>query len=346
MRRIEILRWLHNSTQKKSVEEIRSHLADLHLIDPDNVKASVRMVQREMSFLTDDYDEANEFDITWGPGNDDGRKTVYWIDPNAQVDFSFGHKPAELLLAFSLADKHLEQVLPRSSYESIKRYFDSVNALLMEEGPMQKEVRRLLDRVAVDQRGQRLANPMSLDLSILDTIYKAIRQNKQLNMTYRGRESRVHPAAIVIRSPKIYLVAKYQPDDIYRNLLVHRISTASVDFLDNQIPENFSLEDYLAEGGIDVPVEGDEAFYDIEIEISGIDETANLIDDLQESPIHTTQTLTKKTNQRYLLKLHSQRTYQLVEWIVARGRFVKVLKPDALREDIRSHLADSLKNYD
>ena len=155
----------------------------------------------------------------------------------------------------------------------------------------------------------------------------------------------MHPAAVVVKAPKIYLVAKYQQDDIYRNLLVHRISEASVDFLENAVPADFSLEQYLDLGGLDVPVNGDETYYDIEIDIKATPETANLLDDLQESPIHHTQILKQRSKQRYRLTIHSQRTYQLIEWIVARGRYVTVTRPSALKEDIRNHLSQALANY-
>ena len=162
----------------------------------------------------------------------------------------------------------------------------------------------------------------------------------------------VHPYAIVLKSPKIYLLAiddyvmsKRRPSDLVpAQFLCARITDASVSERANRVPEDFDADKFIDRVGLDVESHDESGLpasgFKLKLRIidAGSD---NLLRDLKAFPLSKNQDLTKeKDTDNYILSAKNMRaTHQLTEWIVGRLDRVEVLAPLTLRAYIAGRIA-------
>lgn len=347
-RRLEILRYLKDSAMSKSTEEIINHLMNremlCHPTDARRDSANRRTVQRDLRELSDNRNSDNPYALRWSCGQqvDVSGSTIRWnIDNEHSGDFSFAKTTQETALAFVLAKKHLPYVIPLSSYNLLKGHFDrALDKIDRQSNSVQRrDLRRLVKRVEFDQRGQRLQTAASLNLETLDIIYAALADNKQLKFTYYDRSRVLHPAGVVIKSPKLYLVGKLGDKQGYTVFLIQRISDIAISVLDSKIPSGFDLKRFIERGFLQIKL--DNSTQSIVLRVEHSQESNHLINDLSENQIHPQQTLVKKNGDdpHYVLTLPGPLTADLQSWILGRGRFITVLEPASARaimiEEIR-----------
>ena len=187
---------------------------------------------------------------------------------------------------------------------------------------------------------------------VLGVISRAILDGKCVNLRYWGDERTVHPYAIVLKSPKIYLLAvddhvmsKRRPADLVpTQFLCARITDASVSERANRVPDDFDADKFISSIGLEyesheesgLPAKG------FKLELRIIDAARdNLLKDLQEFPLSKKQSIKKeKGTDNYILTAPGTRaTHQLTEWIVGRLDRVEVLVPTKLRAYIANRIA-------
>ena len=267
-----------------------------------------------------------------------------------------------MALALSVTQKHLTQVLPSSTQHELKRIFQNAEAKLQksEQKLSRNHYQRLTDSVEFFQRGQRL-QAAQFNISILDTIYRAILEGKRINMTYRGqtgnKDYELHPFGVAIMLPKLYLIAKKHDDILnegaqnknndgnFRSFLIHKIEHIELSHQANNVPSDFKIKTYLDEGNMDVLLQhSDSNQYALTLELTTF-ENSSLLTDLQESPISTSQSLTRISDTTWHLKADVKRTIQLKNWLLSLGCQAKILSPEIIRHDL-VHALDSIRaNY-
>lgn len=354
IRRLAILDYLRSARIKKTTDDILNHLLSSEYFDNDASESTLRRsVQRDLNFLYGANDVLNEegdnefgLDVERGCG-----KSLVWsLDPYATLAYDFEKMPTYLALSFAMTQKHLSGIMPKNTRLEMERFFKNADIKLQKEASKisPKQFGRLKEAVEFYQRGQRL-QAAHYDITILDTIYRAILKDKQLNISYRGKDYRVHPYGVVILLPKLYLVAKKNEDiasiNEFRHFLIHKIEHVEVAAQSSMIPEDFKLKRYLDEGNMDVFVERhDQKQYQLILRLT-IGRATNLIADLTENPISDDQKLVKKSEVEYELSASVRRTVQLKNWIMGLGRVATIVSPDEIRDDIKQELKSILKNY-
>lgn len=368
LRRVQILRWLHNSNgMPTTVREIIGHLKRERFLEDQSASAQLKTVQRDLIELSDQKTKDNQLGLSWQKG--EANELKWWIEEPGHLDFEVTKiAPDDLLTTLQLAKKHLVNVMPPYAYLALGRYFDSAERQINERlTHKRRNLNRLIDRIHVDQRGQRLLEPRSIREEILNSIFDALEQNKQLQITYRGKQHRLHPAGLIMKPPKTYLLAlhdKYKDQD-FRPYLVHRIEKVVRLGLDAEIPEDFDLKDYVLKGNSDTPlpigrvmegakdrtIEGTMDEYntknkteDIVLKIH-LKNSGNLIADLRETPPFINQSIQSIDAESCQLHFRSKLTTQLEEWILGRSIFVEVLEPLTLRKHFKEITSNMAKKY-
>ncbi|WP_020406302.1 helix-turn-helix transcriptional regulator [Hahella ganghwensis] len=358
IRRLTILEFLRSTRAEKSTEEILHHLLGSGYLDESQSPATLkRLVQRDMNFLygkDDGFDEeddepTNEFGLLAIRGT--GKSWLWKLDPYAGMQFDYEKMPQYMAIAFAMAKKHLSNLLPRNTLSELERFFAQAEHRLeqSEQSLSPQLYSRLKESVEFYQRGQRL-QPAEFDVEHLDTIYRGILLNRQLHFRYRGKEYRVHPFGVAILLPKLYLVGKKHEDihepDQYRHFLIHKIESIYIGNQSAEIPESFSLKEYLETGHMDVFIEPEDTReYPLKLQITPTGNKSNLIDDLLENPISSSQRIAPGTKGSYRLTAKVRRTIQLRNWLISLGPECTVEGPSIIREDMRTYLQATLAPY-
>jgi len=156
--------------------------------------------------------------------------------------------------------------------------------------------------------------------------------------------------------PKLYLIGKkhediqnrisqQQSDNTFRSFLVHKIKDIEISVQPNFVPDDFQIKTYLAAGNMDVLLDhSDSSQHELVLELSTT-QYSNLISDLKESPISTSQSLTQLNNTTWHLKAEVKRTIQLKNWLLSLGFQAKIISPSIIRDDLIQALDAMRKNY-
>lgn len=359
LRRLEILNYLRQQRRSVSTDALIQHLNHSGHLDADSIKprSQQRLVQRDMQFLLGAEDEegeaSNDFGLTVTRGQS---KTLLWqLDPYQTLNYDFERMPAFMALALAITRKHLRQVLPSGTQQELARLFEQAESRLnqQEKTLSPAHYQRLTQSVAFFQRGQSLQAP-DFDMAILDTLYRAILLGKRITFDYSAADGRktydTHPYGIVFMLPKVYLIGTKhdearQANTAFRSFLVHRIHEPQVSRFDNDVPDNFSLNDFLQKGQMDVLIETQDAkTYTLELILTP-QHRNNLIRDLQSSPISPDQQLMADENGTWYLNASVRRTIQLRNWLLSLGEEATILKPAIIREDLLTYLAGIQLRY-
>jgi len=352
LRRISILELLRSNRTFLSTDEILTRLInDGYLDEGLSHKTRMRVVQRDLNFLWGEEDEEGEADNEFGLERIKGEgRTLKWrLDPYNDVSYDFEKMPQNMAIAFTMTEKHLSDLLPRNTHHELSRLFTAAESRLSQSSKAMssKDFSRFKDAIEFYQRGQTL-QAADFDINILDTIYRAIIQQKQLGFEYRGKRYQVHPLGVAILLPKLYLVAIKQGDPVSeassRNFLIHKIDSIWLENASAQIPEGFQLDDYLAQGNMDVLVDFQDATtYELELRVAP--NNGRLIEDLIESPISRDQTLERFDDGSALIRASVKRSIQLRNWLLSVASASQVIAPIEIRQDLTDYLRKSLGQY-
>ena len=268
--------------------------------------------------------------------------------------------PVEEACLALMAEKFLEAAIPADFYDAaLQDLFRAARARLAEyeklPRPNRKRVKDYIRRIAIESRGQTLVE-RRVPYEVLGPLSRAILEGKRIDCRYRGESRELHPYGIVLRSPKIYLLAvddhvmrKRRAEELNPTLfLCSRITDPKVSERPNLVPADFNADAFVAEGGLD----GDAADwglpsrrFTLELRIHSAE--GNLLPDLEAFPLSPDQAIKReKGKDSYLLtapRMHG--THQLIEWILGRVEHVEVLAPSSLRKYIVERLETTLALY-
>jgi len=315
MRQWQMLRLIPRQPSKISTTELMQSLAD------DGFETTPRTLQRDLvrmssiyPLLCDDRDKP----FGWSWSRDANVHEVPGID-------------SDTALAFYLAEKHLEPLLPRTTIKRLEHHFKRAEEVLDQaDGNHGNPAWR--NKVRVLHRGPGLKNP-SIDDDVQSAVYDALLRNRRLDVEYlrRGvsepKRYELNPLGLVLKDGLFYLVCSMWDYPDIRLVTLHRMNTATVMDIPCAAPDGFDLDDYIISGELDFAIGGK---IKLKAKVS-----SQIAIHLEERPLHDDQQLTQCDNGSYLLEATAQDTNELRWWLLGFGSGVEIIEPVNLREEFK-----------
>ena len=291
---------------------------------------SLRTIQRDLKELSRQFPLVSDEERIsgWKWSEDAAVFDVPGMDPHAA-------------LAFKMIDLHLKDMLPTGCLDFLKPYSKRAGKVL---GQLEthglarwpKKIARISRHLSLDSPG--------IDHRILSAVYDALLLEKQLEISYcsrtenETREGVIHPLGLVFVDNIAYLVCTFWEYQDVRQIALHRIETARLlDDLSQKL-RDFKLKEYIAAGNFDFPQSAGT------IQLQCLFD-AHVARHLEESPLNSTQMLTKQEDGRILLSAEIEDTAQLRWWLLGFGEQVEVIAPKGLRVQIGQSLREAVARY-
>ena len=265
-----------------------------------------------------------------------------------------------------LAERLLQPFLPREHVESgLQSLFQAAHGKLREHekkcGRNGDAVGALLERIAVDQRGQRLGGADAAS-AIVPVVTEAILKRRCIEACFQGRTRRLHPYGLLFRDPKYYLLAVddqdlrdaggriegLEPQKFHCSRFKH----AEVSRVLNLVPNDFALTSWLRENYKGVPIRGlkpsENGPMTLKLRLFA-DASSALVQDLRKHPIASMQRILstgEKEGETRLVADDVWPTVELMNWLLARGHSVEVLEPAFLRQKVADEVTAMAKRYE
>lgn len=291
MRQWQMLRLIPRQPAKVSTSELIQRLAD------EGFSTTPRTLQRDLvrmssiyPLLCDDRDKP----FGWSWSRDANVHEVPGID-------------SDTALAFYLAEKHLEPLLPRTTIKRLWPHFRRAEEVL-DQADADKGNPAWRNKVRVLHRGPDLKSPVIVP-DVQSAIYDALLRNRRLDVAYlpRGAEApkqyELNPLGLVLKDGLFYLVCSVWDYEDIRLLTLHRMSSAIVMDIPCAVPDYFDLDDYISSGELDFAIGGD---IRLKARIS-----KQVALHLEERPLHADQQLSECEGGSYLLESTAKNTNEL-----------------------------------
>lgn len=322
-RQWELLKCLPTKPPGKTSRELQAMLNDA------GYPVTKRTVERDLQDLTLPFpiqcnDKSKPYGWYWTPGS------------SAELP---GITLAEAL-SIRLVEDLLKPLLPHAVLSSFQGYFNQAKnklKVLQDDNATarwQDKVRHVPPTLPM--------LPPAIDENVLENVQQALLHDWQIEVEYQAIHSEqiksqtLHPLALVQRGPITYLVAtafNYQDIRLYA---VHRFNKVTITDQSAKRPDDFDLDHYIASGALQ--------FGNGETLLLKAWVSEGLADYLAETRLSVDQTLTEDDS-GYLLSATVNDTWQLRWWILDQRAGIKILEPEALRDEIVSGLNQTLTNY-
>jgi len=228
-------------------------------------------------------------------------------------------------------------------------------AVLSALEPRFNHARRKLEALARDNRQARWIDkaryvtptlplvPPRIGEGILEAVQEALLAEHRIQVAYQRQDDpeprslELHPLGLVQRGPVSYLVATAFDYRDVRLYALHRI--LSVQSMDDavQSPEGFSLDAYIAQGGLQFSSERT-------INLKGVVDP-ELAAILRETPLESGQTLHERSDGCYDINAELFDSWQLQWWLLSQGARITVHEPEHLRAWLYETAAQVMHNH-
>jgi len=283
------------------------------------------------------------------------------IDTESRPHLCFWNKHADLglpamspaeTLAFRMVEQYLGQLLPTTVFDTIRGPFHRARKTLealQEKNP----TAAWFDKVRAVPPTQPMAPP-HIDPAVYDILCHALLEGRQVKARYKplgqleGKEYLLHPLAMILRTPSLYLVATawgYRKSEDMRLYALHRFEQAEM--LDDPVspPDGFDLDREIERGLADFGERG----APIEIELLVSEELAAILEEtplaVRGMPPKSVQTMTPEPDGRYRVKARVNDSWQLRWWILEQNMGIEVIAPAHLRDEIATQLGQAAATY-
>ena len=290
----------------------------LEKLNKEGVTLTLRSVQRNLENLSGKF-----------PIISDHKNPAGWRWEDGAELFTLPMMDSSTALTLRLAEQYLADMLPKNCVKTLQPYMLSAHKVLDQHD--HTGIGEWPKRIARISRQQRLILP-TVDEDVLDEVFQAVLESKQLKISYRGvddeesSERELHPLGLVFDSGIIYLVATvWQYQDI-RQFVLHRIVDAEMLTEHIRRDETFCLDEYIAEGNFDFPRR--QGLIRVKLLVDGW-----LARHLEERKLSEDQ-LISEADGGFLVKASVADTAQLEWWLLGLGDQVEVLAPASLRQSI------------
>ena len=194
--------------------------------------------------------------------------------------------PQESLL-LRLAEEHLKYQVPARIMSALTPLFESARHALNETSAASKQ-NAWMQKVAFVPDSIALMPPTIL-MRIFDSVSEALYRDSKLDIEYQNvsgecKKRTVSPLGLVQQEHRLYLICKFDGYDDIRHLALHRIKTAEVlDFAADR-PQDFRLQEYIAQRHVNYS-NGGKVHFIVEF-TNPVTKTI-----LEETPFNRTQTI-------------------------------------------------------
>jgi len=235
LRHIKMLELIPRRRPGLTASELKIRLAER------DFEIDLRTVQRDLNYLSSRYAILSE-----------GERPQRWFWAPDAMALSLPAQDAHSALMWRLIEEHLRPLLPRAIQRDAEPQFAAARAYLKSLG--EGKVACWKERVRVIPRAFQLQVP-DIPVEVMAAIQDALFQGCQLQVKYRSRGAResrswrTHPLGLVMREGILYILATIEDYTDLRQLVAHRIVTATIVDEPVQEPERFDLDAYIAAGG-------------------------------------------------------------------------------------------------
>ena len=310
LRHIKMLELIPRRQPGLTASELNARLADR------DFEIDLRTVQRDLNYLSSVYAILSE-----------GERPQRWFWAPDAAALSLPAQDSHSALMWRLIEEHLRPLLPRAIQRDAEPQFAAARAYLGTLG--EGKVARWKERVRVIPRAFQLQVP-EIPADVMTAIQDALFQGCQLQVEYRSRgagrskSSRTHPLGLVMRDGIVYILATIEDYTDLRQLVAHRIDSASL--IDEPVrePSGFDLDEYIASGGFSYVESGPIRL------VVRVD--AYAAEHLLESPISSDQTARTLDDGRVEFMATVVDTKQLRWWLTGFGDALEVVEPRDLRK--------------
>ncbi len=199
------------------------------------------------------------------------------------------------------------------------------------------------NKVEVIPEGFSLQAP-SIDRTILQTLQRALLSGSQVEATYRAKRGTsvrtypLEPRALIQKGAVLYFVAT-RPDHRDRpaaSYCVHRF--VAVKPLKLGVSGGFNLQDFIAAGGAEFGAKGEPIRFKAWV-------SADLEKTLRETPLSTDMAL-KSCDDGAVVSATLRQSWPFESWLLSRGRHIRVIEPEVLRDETAARLKAAAAAYD
>ncbi len=314
MRQWQMLRLIPRHPSKTSTRDIMHRLAD------EGFDTTQRTIQRDLMRLSEIY-----------PLTCDERSKPYgwsWMEEAEVLDIP--GMDSHMALAFWMAGKHLERVLPMATLAQLAPHLKLAGRVL-DSLASERGAPSWRDKVRVMPRGPKLQSP-EIQEGVRDAICEALLMNRRAWVCYGPRsaegekEYELNPLGLVLKDGVLYLVCSMWDYPDIRLLVLHRMREARMLDVPATAPNGFDLDAYISAGELHFALDGE-----IELQALFAPEAAF---HLAERPLADDQKLEEQPDGRMLLTATVVDSSELRWWLLGFGDQVEVLAPVSIREEM------------
>jgi predicted DNA-binding transcriptional regulator YafY len=218
-----------------TASELRQQLADA------GINRELRTIQRQLDMLSENYDI----------DRDDSSKPYRYKWKEFAKGLSLVSLSPQESLLLTLAEQHLNSLLPAKLMKSMEGFFTQARSQLGDKSSTKRE-REWLEKVRVVSTTQPLLPP-KIDPLVFEQVSNALYANQWLEVDYKNAagkhtETRVMPLGLAQQGQRMYLVCRFDGYDNERSLALNRIISAKASTLTFERPEDFDLKQYDDDG--------------------------------------------------------------------------------------------------
>lgn len=288
-------------------------------IDTGRIRDELLQVGYDVTLRTIQRD-LNKLSAVLPLGSDQSKPQGWWWQADADLLEIPGLDP-QAALVFKMAEQHLNQVMPKSTLDSLSPWFKAANGVL-EKQPT--GTGKWMDKVRILPRGQPLIPPV-VDPNVQTTVMQAVFEEKRLSITYtphgqhEPKDYEVNPMALVQRDHLLYIVCTLWEYQNPMLLVMHRIRSAVLLEQPSRWPDDFDLDAYIQQG---------ELGFRVGPPIRLVAKIARSVAEiLSETPLSLDQTLFNMDDEAVQLTATVPDTKELRAWLRGFGRLVNIAEP-------------------
>ena len=318
----DLLELLPNAPPGRTAEELTQELRD------SGSQISKRTVERDLANMSGRL----------GVDHDGGRPQR-WYKCNPRTLHTLG-MTTSAALTLCLMDRYVSHVLPNALTDEFRALFDKA-ANKLESIREQNRLSQWVGKVAVEPATLPTL-PAKVKPEVVKVVQECLLSEEQIEIDYQNnpevdaKKHVLNPLGLVQVGPITYLVATPSGTEQPLTFALHRISQAKRSYTPLIKPSGFSLDAFVAEGGVQF---GSKGTISLKLWVSRV-----LGRSLAETPLSKDQKM-QPVSDGHTLTATLPNTWRLKWWILSKSGDIEVIEPSTLRGEISSTLRDAANRY-
>ncbi|KFZ29236.1 hypothetical protein IDAT_04215 [Pseudidiomarina atlantica] len=313
----------------RTVAELEAYLQEKGLaqVSRRSLQRNLEDLEGHFGLYREEREAANAADV-WNLAQQDFEKLLELEDPVA--------------LALVIAEQQLKQLGPMTVFAPVQSLFERAREQLASRNTTAS---LWLKRVKVSAASHRLVGPeLASEQSqrLLDVALRqvAIRLHYHPHQGDPAQVIRATALAVFYRGAVAYLIVRDHSNDRVRQLPFSRISEVREVVTEDARVGDFDLDTYAASGALAYRF-GDP--FRLEAVVFN-----SIRREIEDAPLGEDQELLELADQPHcrLLRVTVPYTLNLVQWLLARAAYLKIIGPDDFRNKFQEELRRALKNFE